>query len=433
MTPPSYRLAPAQEWILTIERLRFARGLQLTKVARLPDGVNDDEAAGCAARLFQRETALRTCVTRRDGAFVQRIMPVAEPPLPRDTADTMTGAVGLLREIMAAEAADPVDPRRQPARVRLFSAGPRLRFLIVTAHHALADWWAMERVASQVGELYQEDGETITFAAYADQLARRSGRSQMRWPEILAGAAASVPPADYAASPTGVTTSKAAVDRVLDAGDLRRMAARARATPFAVLLAAFAVVLRIRTGRDDTLVYTQLANRGRPELTRLVGCLTSTVPLRLDVGDGRSFADLTSEAQRALALAYRYGDIDFGRVMSASGLDASARSTPTPSVLFQMIPPGPPVAWPVPSSLAAVARPGAGLPLDLHVGVSLADGWVRCEADFNDRVYGPGTVTGLLGEFSAVVRRGARQPEEKVSTWVTSRTTRHCENRRAVN
>ena len=84
--PPHFRLSPAQEWILTIERLRFTRGLQLTKVARLPDGGGDEAASRRVARLFEQQTALRTCITRRNGTFFQEITQAGELSLPWDRA-----------------------------------------------------------------------------------------------------------------------------------------------------------------------------------------------------------------------------------------------------------------------------------------------------------------------------------------------------------
>ena len=204
------------------------------------------------------------------------------------------------------------------------------------------------------------------------------------------------------------------MDAALAADDVRRMAAQARVTPFAVLLAAFAAVLRIRTGGDDLVVCTQLANRGRPELARLMGCLTTTVPLRVDASGGRSFAALASSSQRALVMAYRYGNVDFGRVLNACGPAPGPLSTPT--ILFQMIPRGPARARPVPALLADVARPGGGLPVDLHIGVSLDGGQVRCEADFNNSVYRSDTVAGLLGELSRVLRAALSSMAASVSS-----------------
>jgi condensation domain-containing protein len=407
-TPATYRISPAQEWILTIERLRFLRSLQLTKVIRLADGTGYGEASRAVSRLFRGETALRTLISRHSGAFSQHVELPSDSPLPHDRIGTESGAAAALAELLAAERARPVNPRRMPARARLFSAGPDMRLLILTAHHAVADWWALEVAARRAAELIRTGSPTepkgMSFAAYADGLASGYSSPAEYWTPVLAGARQPVLPADYEVAHGGTTTSTVIWESLVPAEELRKTAARAHATPFAVLLAAFAVVLRSRAGQDDILIATQLANRGRTELAELVGCLTTTVPVRLDASGDRSFGRLTADAQRALAMAYRHGQINFGHVMNACGLGVNAQSSVSPSLLFQMIPPSPAGSPALAPELQAAARPGAGLPVDLHIGLSISGQNVRCEAEFNDRVFRRSTIAGLAGEFARTLR-----------------------------
>jgi hypothetical protein len=429
-TEQTYRLSPAQEWILTAERLRFLRGMQLVKVLRLPDGIGHGQGRRVVAELFRHETALRTCIERHGGRFRQRIIAAEDLSVPHSKAGNAAHAVAALSEVMAAELAEPVDPRCLPARATMLSAGPRLRLLILAAHHVVADWWAMEVAASEAVALAgaarpEPDRYPVTFAQYADQLAAQSGRSDEYWAATLSGAEPLRFPADRPSAGVGSTTSNLVRENIGRAEDVRRMAGQARATAFAVLLSAFAVVLHGRTGQDDILVNTQLANRGRPELQRLVGCLTTTVPLRLDTSGGGSFASLAAAAQRALGAAYRHGQIDFGRVLRACGLLADPRLMMSPSVLFQMIPAEAGAGLRLPPNLDAVARPGIGLPLDLHVGVSVSDGRLRCEVEFNDNVIDAATVTGLVDEFSEVVRvagTSVSSPVDRIGAAASART-----------
>ena len=90
-------------------------------------------------------------------------------------------------------------------------------------------------------------------------------------------------------------------DGVLPA--VRDLAVATRTTPYAVCLAAFAVLLRRLTGRRDLLVASPTAGRPDPALEDVVGFFTNTVPIRLRPGDG-TFRELVGSGVRLTMLLH---------------------------------------------------------------------------------------------------------------------------------
>lgn len=65
---------------------------------------------------------------------------------------------------------------------------------------------------------------------------------------------------------------------------LREVAQRSNSSLFATVLAAFKVLLRRFSGREDLIVGTPSSGRGRPDLEgNLVGCFVNLVALRTSV------------------------------------------------------------------------------------------------------------------------------------------------------
>jgi hypothetical protein len=395
--------------MLTLQRLRGLPSLQLTKVIDVgrPEGPGVVRAA--CRNLAERQTALRTRVVRRGGRFVQEIGAVDDVPI--GTAGFAGVTDPALARLVADERREPVDLRRAAARFRLVTAGAGRCLVVLTCHHALADWWAMETAASEltVAVAGEVPAPGPTFAEHADRLAAESqctGGAYEYWETVLDGAKPLALVPDRPAGLRGWTTDGYAETAIASAASVRRTAGSARVTVFAVLLAAFAKVLHRLSGERDVVVGTQLANRADPGLRSVVGCFTTTVLLRLPDA-AEPLPVLSRSAQRALAGAYRHGQVDLRRVMQAPGLSATWRAN-VPSVLFQFVPAeifgDDRDAFPEP--LASAARPGAGLPVDLHVAVSVAGESVRCEVDFNGEVFDRDTVVELVATLAAAIDVG---------------------------
>jgi amino acid adenylation domain-containing protein len=99
------------------------------------------------------------------------------------------------------------------------------------------------------------------------------------------------------------------------AAGVRALARREGATPFAVVAAAFALLLSRYAGEEDLLLGILLANRPRPELENLVGFFANTVPLRLRLDGDPTVAELVRRAHAAAVGAQGHAALPFDRIV----------------------------------------------------------------------------------------------------------------------
>ena len=99
----------------------------------------------------------------------------------------------------------------------------------------------------------------------------------------------------------------------------RHLASELRITPFVVLLTAFAIVLQRWTGRDDLLVGSLVANRGRPELEGLVGCFVNTLLLRADLTGNPTMRELLRRVGNSVLDDQVHQELPFDRLVEELG------------------------------------------------------------------------------------------------------------------
>ena len=109
----------------------------------------------------------------------------------------------------------------------------------------------------------------------------------------------------------------------------------AGATPYMVLLAAFAVLLYRITGQDDIVIGTPIANRGHMELQSLVGFFSNTIALRIRVGGNPTFRDVVARTREAAVAAYAHQELPFERVVEELRVMRDPRHNPIFQVNFR--------------------------------------------------------------------------------------------------
>ncbi|KAL0031995.1 hypothetical protein WJX79_011002 [Trebouxia sp. C0005] len=92
---------------------------------------------------------------------------------------------------------------------------------------------------------------------------------------------------------------------------LKRLAQRCSSSLFVTVLAAFKVLLRRYSGRDDLVVGTPSSGRNRPDLEGgLVGCFVNLTALRTDMtGRSLTFVDLVQRVHDGVAAALAHADV----------------------------------------------------------------------------------------------------------------------------
>ncbi|MDQ0457780.1 non-ribosomal peptide synthetase [Rhizobium paknamense] len=109
------------------------------------------------------------------------------------------------------------------------------------------------------------------------------------------------------------------LDRVMPpacATGLRAAATALRSTPFAVFMAAYALLLNRWTGVSDITIGTMVANRHVPGSGDLIGNFGNTVLLRLDLSNKANFRALVAHATEVISGALSHGEISFEALVS---------------------------------------------------------------------------------------------------------------------
>ncbi|WP_406161738.1 condensation domain-containing protein [Streptomyces canus] len=317
--PASY--AQKRLWIL--DRLYPGTPAYTIPVVYRIDGEPDVRALeGALTELVRRHEVLRTGFRMAKGTLRQVIRPAQPVWVPRVD---LTGHADRAAEteLLADEARRPFDlSGGEVLRPLLLTTAPDRHLLCLTLHHIVCDGWSLTVLEDELSFLYEAltDGRTpelpplteqyADFARWqAHQIADTAlARVRDYWTEHLAGvpALASIPsdrprPAvwSFAGAHVSFTVGPEVVSQV---GLLARACGT---TPYAVMLAAFAALVREEGGGPEVVVGAPVALRERESQFALIGMFGNMVVQRLDVPDGTSFRDLVlrvrDESRAALA------------------------------------------------------------------------------------------------------------------------------------
>uniref|UniRef100_UPI0035CBD7ED condensation domain-containing protein n=1 Tax=uncultured Sphingomonas sp. TaxID=158754 RepID=UPI0035CBD7ED len=123
-----------------------------------------------------------------------------------------------------------------------------------------------------------------------------------------------------------------ALDRTTGEG-LRRLARREGTTLFAVLLAAYQLLLMRLSGQRDVVVGTPVSNRTRVEVEPLIGFFANTLALRARLEGDPSFAALLRAASRTHLDALSHQQVPFEKVVEEIQPERALNRNP----LFQVM------------------------------------------------------------------------------------------------
>lgn len=338
-------------------------------------------------RIVARHDILRTIFPiGADGAPCQRV--VEDFELPFDIVDlsslpetaSRNAADALVREW----AGEPFDLRRGPlVRVRLVRVGDREHVLGVFLHHAVVDGWSAEVLFRELAHYYAPNREpgalpppALRYADYArrqrellagDRLTRRLEW----WLGYLRGAPTTLAlPADGSVERGSSHGARVVAELpAATAAGVSAIARTASATPFMVLLAAYAVLLAQHTGARDVLIGTQVAGRPRRELHDLIGLFANTIPIRVDVGAPRTFAELVAHVRESVLDALAHDEVPLDRIVDAVRPDRTVGSIPLVQTVFAVQLEPPPV--PALSGLSVEPRTLAAMTSKFDLGVAV--------------------------------------------------------------
>ncbi|MER7203491.1 non-ribosomal peptide synthetase [Streptomyces sp. CB01635] len=228
----------------------------------------------------------------------------------------------------------------------------RTWLLTLCVHHIVVDGWSLGVLVDELTEGYaaQLAGRPANLpelavqypdfaAAHHTWLAGDEAARQIaHWREQLDG----VLPLELAGDrprPARPTFSGAAVRIDLDAQLVERadrLGRTEKATPFMVLLAAYAVVLHRWSAARDLVIGTAVAGRTRPESEPLIGFFVNTLPLRVTVDDAASFRELLRATRDSSLDGFARQDVPFPRIVREVGGERTSGRSALVRALFAL-------------------------------------------------------------------------------------------------
>ena len=264
-----------------------------------------------------------------------------------------------------------------PLQYADYAAWQRERLRGETLEHLLAAWHRRLAGAPAVLELPLDRPRPAvqTF---------RGARLSTRWPEPLAAA-------------------------------VRDLGARAGATPFMTLLAAFAALLGRWAGQDDVVVGSPIAGRVRSELEALIGFFVNTLALRVDLEGTPGVDELLQRVKHACLDAYAHQELPFEKLVEELSPERSLAWSPLFQVTFAL--------QNVPTTTLELPRLTVErleivreqVKFDLSLDAFETAAGLDLELWFNTDLFESATAERLLGHFRTLLAGAVAEPGRPVA------------------
>ncbi|HEY2232081.1 MAG TPA: amino acid adenylation domain-containing protein, partial [Candidatus Angelobacter sp.] len=401
---------------------------------RLTGPLNLDRLRKSLKEVVRRQESLRLRIPVRNGAPAPEIIPDLDVALPCFdlTSFSAHDRQHELERLATEEARRPFQLATGPLfNIRAVRLAPEEHILFVTMHHAICDGWSMGVFAREVAALYPETDGTqlpplrIQYADYAAWQRNNLETDELRkqvdyWKGQLEGAnpALNLPLdgrfKDVRRFESGIV--RASLSNELS-GAVRSAAQSRGITPFAVLFAAFNILLARYTGENDLSVSVPVAGRGRAELDVLIGVFLNLLVFRTALKDNPSFDALVRRCQETAIAAYDHQDVPFDRLIAELQMQRSIERAPFCDVLFNFFnfPRSPLQLSGLTIERVDVHEPVARFPLTVYV--EDLDGRFHIRLHYQAELFSKDRMACMLDQFCYLIEQAIAHPMKRASEY----------------
>ncbi|WGF87873.1 amino acid adenylation domain-containing protein [Marinivivus vitaminiproducens] len=375
--------------------------------------------------LCDRQEALRSRIAVADGRPMAEILPDVTIRLPVETL-----APDAIEAAVRTESQRPFDLAEAPLfRLRLFATGPDEHVLLLVMHHIVADALSVTILIRDFARIYRDLQEEqpsslrplpTQYADFAAWQRLQDTEAQIDyWRHRLAGAPPLLDLLTDFPRPANQGFDGDSVRFVIapdQAAALRTVGGASGATPFMVVMAAFADLLARFSGTDDIVIGSPVAQRPHAGLEDVVGLFTNTLAFRLRRFPDDTFARLLERTRDTILEAFAHQDAPFEQVVDALALPRNWGHNP----LFQAM-----CIWQA-QEPRAVSRP-AGLdwePLtlpdrtakvDLSLLVHDGEDGLSCKFEYRTDLFRRETIERLAETFTSLLGALAGEPGRRIA------------------
>lgn len=348
-------LSFAQQRMLFLEQFGAGRAnYNIPTALRLVGQLNVSALEQSIAEVARRHESLRA-------TFIvagERQLQIIAPP------SHLTAPVADLRELPVAdreratsrlgaqEFSRPFDLVCGPVfRFTLMKLNAEVHILFFTLHHIVSDGWSIGVLIRELAKLYEEfstgkpsslDELPIQYADFAawqkEHISGGTLETQLAYWKKRIGNNPPVLNLPCDRARPALQTFRGACHRILLPAELTErlnsLSRSERKSLFAILLAAFNVLLSRYSGQQDIVVGTPIANRDRPELEGLIGLLLNTLVFRADLSGDPSFRELASRINQQVLESHDYQDIPFEKLVDELSPERDPARSPLAQVYF---------------------------------------------------------------------------------------------------
>ncbi|HEX7239483.1 MAG TPA: amino acid adenylation domain-containing protein, partial [Longimicrobiaceae bacterium] len=410
-----------------------AAAFNLSLAVRLR-GALDAAALGRALdEVVRRHEVLRTRFRLGDDGPEQMVLPASRVEVRAADVSAAADPTAEALRLAGAEATVPFDLERDALlRVLLLRLGAEEHVLLLVLHHVVTDRWSYGILLGEVVTLYRAFAEgrpsplpdlPVQYADFAlwqrERLRGDLLREQVEfWRGHLEGAPAALDlPTDH---PRGTAFRAASHPLALSAEAsraLRETATAEGATPYMVLLAAYAVLLRALTGQDDLVVGSLVASRTRRETEALVGSFANTLAVRLRPPAAGSFRAFLGEVRETMLEAHRHQELPFERLVEELRPPREPGRTPLfqTALNLQKAPPPPVEGTGLAVEVLPVQSGAAGL--ELYLALEEKEEGIVGLLEYDASLFAPETAALLAGAYAELLSAVAADPELELAAW----------------
>lgn len=250
----------------------------------------------------------------------------------RPTGESSVGSSDL-DSMLRAEAQKPFDLQTAPlVRVTVFQQSAQHHVVLLVMHHIISDGWSMAVMLGELAEAYRARREGtapnlpqlhLSYRQFAAEQRQRMTDDEIKpaityWQTQLADCTETLDlPTDFDRPPVqdfeGATLSFELPEDLTQ--EVLRLAKAYNATPFTIMLAAYAILLSRLSNQNDFNVGTAVANRPAAELESLIGFFVGTMVLRMRTEANLSFADFLDQVRETTIEAFEHSELPFEKMV----------------------------------------------------------------------------------------------------------------------